>query len=146
MKNHGIHDSRPSHSVELDQTALAELQVRLRDAVQQAAGKCARALLSYIRSNSRLLFADTLPPVEAEELRYALTAYVNTLRLLGEPPERVIIAVKELVRQAAADAKVDSRGLTSAAVTWAIAGYYMSSESDAGSPPADSIRDALNTK
>jgi hypothetical protein len=144
VKNYGTNASIPSPPTELDHSALGELQVRLRDAVQQAAGKCARVLLSYIRNNSRLLFANALPPVEAEELRYSLTAYVTTLRLLGEPPERVIIAVKELVREAAADANVDSRGLTSAAVTWAIAGYYMTSESEAGSPPADSVRAGTN--
>jgi hypothetical protein len=138
-------NSVPTDSRERDQAALVDLQARLRDQVQEAASKCARALSRYIGNNARLLFADTLPPVEAEELRSSLTAYVDTLRVLGAPPERVIIAVKELVRGAAADARVDARGLTSAAVTWAIAGYFPRSTSD-DSALIDSNRDALDAR
>jgi len=136
----GLPDSR-----ERDQAALADRQARLRDEVQGAAATCARALSRYIGNNARLLFADTLPPVEAEDLRSCLTAYVDTLRMLGVPPERVIIAVKEMVRAAAADARVDSRCLTSAAVTWAIAGYFPHSQSD-DTPPIDSNQDAYDRR
>lgn len=138
-------DSVLSDPLERDPIALADLQARLRGEVAEAAAKCARSLSSYIGKNARLLFADTLPPVEAEELRGSLTAYVHTLRMLGTPPERVIISVKELVRDAAATARVDHRGLTNAAVTWAIAGYYLRPASD-DPTPVDSNRDASGTR
>jgi hypothetical protein len=113
--------SRLSH---LERETLATLEPELRRRAQAAARKCAEALFAYIRDNPWLLVAKTLPELEAEELRECLTAYVATLRALATPPERVIVAVKNLVRDAASDTAVDIRPLTAAAVEWAIAGYY----------------------
>ena len=113
---------------DIRQRNLADLESRLRDAVRQAARKCAHAMLAYVRANPQLLFAHVLPVAEADELRKSLTGYVDTLRAFGTPPERVLVAVKELVKDAAADARIDTRGLTGAAVTWAIAAYFPSGQ------------------
>jgi hypothetical protein len=106
---------------------LLTVETELRERAQRSAQQCAEALSAYVDANPRLLFVETLPAVEAEELRTCLTLYVATLRALATPPERVIVAVKALVRDATAEIAVDTRGLTSAAVSWAIAGYYRES-------------------
>jgi hypothetical protein len=100
------------------------------------ARRCAAAFLAYIRTNPRLLYAKALPETEAEALRGCLTLYVATLRALAVPPERVIIAVKDLVRDAASNTGVDIRALTSAAVEWAIQGYYAESHANHAAPRA----------
>jgi hypothetical protein len=124
--------------VEFGQRALADLEFKMREEAQRAARRCAHAMLVYIRANPQLLYADVLPTAEGEALRSSLTGYVGTLRALGTPPERVLVAVKELVKDAAADARIDTRGLTGAAVQWAIAAYFPLRESQADSPtPAE---------
>jgi hypothetical protein len=85
------------------------------------------------------MFTDTLPFPEAEDLRNCLTGYVTTLRALGMAPERVVIAVKALVKESAAQAQVETRALCSAAVTWAITAYFPTKFADGG-PRATSRR------
>lgn len=109
---------------QLERDTLETLEPQLRQRARAAARRCAETLLAYISANPRLLDAKTLPESEAEELRGCLTTYVATLRALATPPERVIVAVKDLVRDAASETPVDIRPLTAAAVEWAIAGYY----------------------
>jgi hypothetical protein len=130
------HDGRvlQSRLSQLERETLETLEPQLKQQARAAARKCAEALLTYIRDNPRLLYAKTLPKSEAEELRGCLTTYVATLRALATPPERVIVAVKDLVRDAASDTAVDIRPLTSAAVEWAIQGYYPESLADYGTP------------
>jgi hypothetical protein len=109
---------------QFERDTLQHLEPQLRDRARTAARACAESLHAYISANPRLLDAKTLPEREAEELRACLTTYVATLRALATPPERVIVAVKNLVRDAASETPVDIRPLTAAAVEWAIAGYY----------------------
>ena len=109
---------------ELERESLLAVEGELRERSLTAAQKCAEALLAYIRANPALLWVETLPEIEAEELRKCLTLYVATLRALATPPERAIVAVNELVRGATVGTGIDPRGLTAASVSWAIAGYY----------------------
>lgn len=116
---------------DIQRRTLADIELQRRDDARQAAGRCAQAILTYASANPYLLSASALPVAEADELRRSLTGYVDTLRALGTPPERVIIAVKQLVMDAAAAARIDTRGLTGAAVTWAIAAYFPADRSRA---------------
>lgn len=61
-------------------------------------------------------------------LHDAVRAYVLALRTRGDPPERVLIAVKDRVydsiRRRPATPRVDASALVSRIVHWAIEAYY----------------------
>jgi hypothetical protein len=74
-------------------------------------------------------------PVE-QEIRQHVYTYADELRALGLPPERVIVAVKQLaedaglgeapnpIAQSGAEVRTDSEQLVSDMVSWSIDSYY----------------------
>ncbi len=93
------------------------------------AGQLAANLLNRLE---RLTF-----PVSAEceaELRIRVCRYADELQASGEPPERVIVAVKQVAEEAgfegsrpsahSTDSRNEREKLVADLVTWCIDGYY----------------------
>ncbi len=82
----------------------------------------AEALLSALRA------AVATGAIDAEPLRSAVRAFTDTLRAIGEPPERALIAVKHLVTDATHRRRdIDpavSTALLRCVVQWAVQAYY----------------------
>jgi hypothetical protein len=62
------------------------------------------------------------------KLSEAVSVLVQYLKRRGDPPERVVIEVKQVVRAAYRDAQFpldpDTRRLVNSVITWAIEAYY----------------------
>ena len=71
--------------------------------------------------------AGAVPPAVGK-LSEAVSVLVQYLKQRGDPPERVVIEVKHVVRAAYQDARFpldpDTRRLVDNVITWAIEAYY----------------------
>ncbi|MFL5576991.1 MAG: hypothetical protein ACJ79S_13580 [Gemmatimonadaceae bacterium] len=77
------------------------------------------ALLAAVRRAPRRHFRDDA------QVRAAVVRYAAAARSAGLPPERLIVRLKALAREAAADVGEWYRSvLTDRIVVWAIEGYY----------------------
>ncbi len=110
------------------------LRAAATDAREQAERLAARAL-----SRGTLIHRNTWTTIDGPDdatrlqcdLRSQVSTYARTMRRLGEPPERVVVLVRQLADAAAAraydDARpriVDHHDLRDTVVTWAIGSYY----------------------
>jgi hypothetical protein len=106
----------------------------LRDDVLRAVARAASAIEREATLGSG---SDASPrfspgPEIDRRLRSAVVAYTRAMHRSGLPPERVVVLVKQLLREAGSGVEpADRRALAERATRWCIAAYFEDTHADA---------------
>lgn len=114
----------PTRMSPVERQATGQRAIDASAAASKAAARCASLSLDAPRDT--LVSDEAYAPllVAREELEATVRGYARLLRVLGTPPERMLLLLKETVRERVPSHGVEARAIMEDVVRWGVKAYY----------------------